>query len=353
MDSDDLREFIPRNRQGIQRWLWRQKFERRYGEYAGYLGDGNTLNFVWGLAGGGSEHLVRLLSQPGIMVRCHKGILTRFNPPLQLNDRKDRLGIPYSKDLSGDHPLIRVVRMLAEYDNEWTLQHHNHPKVDRLESLPCVIGESRALLASEALLRALGSKALVYVGDPVRAVDALFRRRGMADNYLLNEGRYMLAPLFLSRFLKRDFKAVLAVYQRIRGLRSQRQKQIAFRVLVAGMLEHMLRMLAVRYPQQVILVEYRKLKNNPYHLEDVLIRLLGEPGIGIGRALTITSTFMPSDQSGLVWNEMWPEQAAFPRFLKPAEVDLCRELLIQAGLSFDSGAEASPAEMPQLKLKAV
>ncbi len=334
MQPKNVRELFPEKQRNIRQWMWRQRLEKRYWPYAGMVGDGTGLHFVLGMAGSGSEHLMRLMTQSGVKLRGYKGMLKRFEPRLDFGAGEDSLALRYSKELPFEHPLLRVYRMLMESDNEWAIQHaSNHPDREDLESLPCVVGESHALLGTEALLRGLGAKALLYVGDPLRLVDSLFAQWGEASTYLLAEGRSMLAPRFLSRFFRRDFKRVLEAYKRIRRLRDPRQQNIAHRVLIAGMMEHMFRILAARYPQQAMLVEFGQLLDNPYYLEDLLRRLLGDPGLEIARTVTVLSTFKPENRNTLVWHNSWPEQAIFPRYLSESEVRLCRDLLRLSGLA--------------------
>ncbi len=344
MSPPNVRELFPEKQHNIRQWLWRQRLEKRYWPYAGMVGEGTGLHFVLGLAGGGGEHLMRLLTQKGVAVRGYKGLLQRFEPRLDFGAGEDRLAVEYAKDMPFDHPLLRVYRMLMEFDNDWTSQHlSNRPETGDLESLPCLVGETHALLGTEALLRGLGAKALLYVGDPVRMVDSLFAQWGEESTYLLAEGRNMLAPQFLSRFYRRDFRKVLEAHKRIRRLSDPRQRNIAHRVLVAGLMEHMFRMLAARYPRQVQLVEFGQLVDNPYYLEDSLRNFLGDPGLQIARTVTLLSTFKPENRNHLVWHNSWPEQMSYPRYLTESELRLCRELLHLSGL----GPMYRPAEQEQ------
>jgi len=330
----NVRELFPEKQRNIRQWLWRQKMEKRYWSDAGMVGDGTGLHFVWGLSGAGSEHLMRLLTQKGIGVRGYKGVLKRFEPQLDFGAGEDRLALEYSKELPFEHPLLRVFRMLMEYGNEWAVRYIGHnPDKDEPASLPCVVGETRALLGAEALLKGLGAKALLYVSDPVHVVDSLFYQSGDESTYLLAEGRNVLAPRFLSRFCRRDFKKILEAYKHVRQISDPRKRNIAHRVLVAGLMEHMFRILAARYPQQVQLVEFGQLADNPYYLEDRLRNFLGDAGLEIGRTVTLLSTFKPDNSNQLVWQNSWPEQTLFPRYLTESEVRLCRDLLRVSGLA--------------------
>lgn len=318
----------------IRSWMWRQRMDRAHASHAGLIGDGGQVQLLLGVSGSGVDHLGRLLAQPGFPLRYFQNPLGRFEPRLSLAAGHDPLALPYSKTLERDHPLLRVMRMSMEFDNRWALtETSNKVEAAECESLPCLVKESHALLATEAMLKAFGNRAMLYVSDPVKAVDRLFDTQGLDSAYLLEEGRSVLAPYFLARFLRRDYNRVMHIHRRIRRTQDARRRNILHRVLVIALIQHMFRMLAARYPQQAILVEYDRIADDPTPLEGMLERLLGEPGLEIGRSLMMESTFRPDGQNRVIWKNTWPESKSAAGFLTPGEIQVSYQMLKDSGLA--------------------
>ncbi len=325
-------ELFTEKRTQMQNWMWRQRLERAQGMNAGLLGDGQKLHFLLGVAGSGAGHLARMVSRPGLRVRFYNSLLARFEPKLVLSKTGDRLALPYQRTLDRLHPLNRIYRMLEE-GNEWaTLRISNRLDESDVSAVPSLIKESHALLATEGLLDELKAKALLYVGDPVKSVDWLFEQWGLDTPYLEIEGRSVLAPYFLARFMRRDYVRVIKTYRKIRHIENMRKRTILHRVLVVALIQHMFRMLALSYPQQATLVEYDQLEQRPGVLLDHLQRLMGEPGEAIARKVLATSTIVPVGRSEAIWENAWPHSASQYDFLTEKEVDSCYRMLRRAGL---------------------
>ncbi len=327
----------------LKNWAWRKRLEHRYGEHAGLLGDGQQLHFLFGI-GGGAGHLARLIALSGNAMRLFNNPLGRFDPPVLFSHGPDRLAIEYQKDLESDHPLFRVYRMLVEYDNDWVVQAlSNRVVTDEPETLPCLVKSTQGLLATEAVLRQMKSRALLYIGDPVKIVDTFFGDDS-ASSSLDSEARSVLAPLFLSRFLRRDYQRVLHTYAGIHKLTSKRNRSAARRVLVVGLIQHMFMMLAARYPDRVKLVRYEDLIHDPYHLFGLLEHLLGEPGLAITNSVIASSTFKPDGKQDIMWKDAWPESSPWSGSLSAKQVGHCYRVLEESGLGSymkDSGISRS------------
>jgi hypothetical protein len=325
-------ELITEKRQHVRNWMWKQRLERTYSPHAGLVGDGSQLHFVLGVAGGGADHLARLVACPEAQLRFFYKPLSRFEPRLILSGGGDRLAMPFTRTLDLHHPVSRTLRMLVEFGNTWATEHVSNRARSVDAEWPCLVAEPHALLATEALLCDLHAKALLYVTDPVKAVDNLLDQQGLDTPYLELEARSVLAPYFLARFLRRDFAPVLHAWRKLNQSTDTRRRKVLRLVLVAALIQHMFRMLSLRYPERAILVDYDRLARDPMHLEGLLEQLFGEPGIDMARTVMLRSTFVPDKSDLAVWKLGWPEQAPVPRFLSSQEVQACYQLLRESGL---------------------
>lgn len=317
----------------IRQWLWIKRFERLYSSHAGLLGDGQQLHFLFGVGEGGADHLGQLLVQAGVPIRYYANLLPRVLPSLVLSASGEPTAIPYEKDLDDGHPLVRVHRMLVEYDNEWaTSRMHPPAQVPNPETLPCLVKSHQALLATEALLRRFGCRALLYVGDPVKILDRMFAQGGLDTPYLKTEGRSLFSPTFLGRFLRRDYRPVLDTYYEIRRQTSGRARIIRQRLLTVALLQHMFRMLAARYPQQAILVDYAVLRDHPHQIYTLLERLFGDVGLDYAEALITSATFQAQGDRQLLWKDSWPDFLSWSGFLSADEIRDAYRLLEKSGL---------------------
>jgi hypothetical protein len=326
-------ELITEKRQSVRNWMWRQRLERANSSHAGLVGEGSELRFVLGISGTGAERLARVVAQPEVNLRFFHEPLGRFVPRLVLAGGGDRLAMPYTKELDVYHPVMRVLRMLVEGDNLWARRLNNRVKAEDPGTLPCLVSMSHGLLATEAMLRSLGAKALLYVGDPVKAVDRLLEDEGLESPYLEAEARSVLAPYFLARFLRRDYAPVLHGWRKIARQPDARRRKVLRLIVVSALIQRMFRMLAARYPSQAILVEYEQLARDPGLLNALLERLYGESGLEMAQTVALNSTFLPHKSVRPVWKAGWPEQIPAPLFLTSEEVQAGYRLLRETGLA--------------------
>ena len=155
-------ELPTEKRHRMRDWMWRQRFERAHGARCGLQGDGSKVHLLLGIGGSGIDHLSRIVSRPGLQLRCYNAPLAKFEPRLSLSKAGDRLALPYLRTLDRQHPLSRIYRMMVEPDNEWANRHmSNRPEAPDLSSIPCLVKESHALLATEGLLKDMKAKALL------------------------------------------------------------------------------------------------------------------------------------------------------------------------------------------------
>jgi len=318
----------------IRGWMWKQRFERTYSNVCGMVGNGQPLQLLLGVRGSGVDHLGRMVSQPGIAVRYFANPLTRVHPPLQLAAGSDPLAVPYARRLEGDHPLFRVYRMLVEHDKDWSVRYATNRIAahERSETPPCLVKESHALLATEALLTETGAKALLYVSDPVRIVDALFGNDRLDTPYLVGEGKSVLTPPFLARFVKRDYARLMKTQRQMTNHHRVREQIILFRVLTVALIQHMFRMLAIKYPEQTALVDFATLSREPHRLKYFFESVFGEAGLGIARGVLAGSTFMAEGRETALWKNAWPEQGPGWHYLTIKDVEMCYAMLSDCGL---------------------
>jgi hypothetical protein len=326
-------ELFTEKRTKIRNWMWRQRLERSSSSHAGLIGDTQNLTLLLGLRGSGVDHLGSMISQPGMPVRYYQDHVARFEPRIQTTNGPDRLAMPYNKDLPKDHPILRSLRMTMELSAGNLVTPTNRVGGEHPDGLLCLVKESRGLLAAEAILRQLDCRLLLYVSDPVKILDRMFDEEGLETTYLVEEGRSVLAPYFLSRFLRRDYGRVLHVHQRIRRTRDVRKRTILHRVLVVALIQHMFRMLAARYPDRVSLAEYDQLAFNPVALEGIVKKAFDKRGEDLGRRVVMESSFRPDGKDYLVWKNVWPEKTIVSGFFTPEEVRLCYQVLRDSGLA--------------------
>jgi hypothetical protein len=331
-------------RSQMQNWMWQRRFDRKYGTRAGLMGDGGKIHILLGLASGGADHLIRLLSRPGHQVRIYNALLAKFRPELVLSQRGDPLAIPYQRTLERAHPIFRIYRLLEEGNNEWILKGmSNRLPPEEINNAPCLIKETRALLATESLLEGLKARMMLFVGDPVRNIDRLFDQHGLEVPYLQSEARSVLSAQFLARFMRRDYDGVLKCAKTIRRITDEREKAIKHRVLIAALIQHMFRRLSLRYPQQVVLAEYDQLEQDPQVLMNMLEHLMGPQGTTLARRTLENEAFVPTGIQQMKWRNAWPDSKTAYGFLTEEEADGCYDMLRDAGLGV-GGRELSKEE---------
>jgi len=337
-------DMFSEKRSQMQHWMWQRRFERKYGAQAGLMGDGRKVHLLFGLAGGGADHLVRLLSRPGQRVRIYNALLGKFTPALVFSQKGDPLAFPYQRDLERSHPMFRIYRLLVEGNSEWvTKGMSNRLPEAEIKDTPCLIKDTRALLSAEALLEGLKARMMLFVGDPVKNVDRLFDQHGIEVPYLQGEARSVLSAQFLARFMRRDYDGVLECAKAIRQITDKRERTIKHRVLVVALIQHMFRRLALRYPKQVVLAEYEQLEQNPRVLMEMLERLMGPQGETLGRRALEQEAFVPAGQEQMKWRNAWPDSRTDYAFLTEEEANACYDMLRDAGLGV-GGRERSKEE---------
>jgi hypothetical protein len=134
----------------------------------------------------------------------------------------------------------------------------------------------------------------------------------------------------------------MKIHRKIRHATDGRKRTILHRVLVVALIQHMFRILAARYPEQVILVEYKRMEQQPELLEHLFERLIGDKGVTIARKALDASTIVLDGGMRLMWKYAWPESVPRYDVLTDEEVAMCRRTLRKAGLSAWGGEREQP-----------
>jgi len=313
-------------------WLWHQRFNRLYSAETGLTGDPSRLRLVLGVAGPELQWLGGLLSRCASRVRYYNEPLKRMGLALQPSSVADRCAIGFSKFLPEDHPLLRVTRMLVESDNVWATERMSNrvPNAD-YDPNSCLVKESRSLLAAEAMIRAFECKTLLVLSEPVRTVDQLFGNQEL-DGYLEVESQAVLKPDFLTRFLPRDRRDVIAAARIIRRLPESRERSILSRAMTVGLLNRMFRILGVRYATAAT-ISVPDLARTPSRVVQLVVELLGGEWRESAE-LHVADASVTVHEGDLQARRLRIPSLHTPlQFLTDKEAVACRDMLAECGLA--------------------
>jgi len=314
-------------------WLWQKRFNRMHSSDTGLKGDPSHLRLVLGLAGSAPDWLAGLIARSAPRVRFYNDPLKRLTPPMVLSPGPDRCSIGFAKTLPAGHPLLRVMRMLVEPDNVWASERmSNRLPHAAYDPEPCLVKESRALLAAEALIRGLGAWTLLVLSEPVRAVDDMFSQQGLETRYLDYEDQAVLSPVFLARFLPRDRAGVLASARIIGKLPASRARRILARAMTIGLLNRMFLMLAARYPSAAA-VSINRLACSPRATLQLIVEVLGDHWRESAELqVTDACAQLPGRELGALRLNV-PALNEPLRFLSVKEAVACRDMLAESALA--------------------
>jgi len=313
-------------------WLWQQRFNRLYSAETGLTGDPSRLRLVLGVAGPELNWMGGLLSRCAPRVRYYNEPLKRMGLALQPSSVADRCAVGFSKFLPDDNPLLRVTRMLVESDNVWATERmSNRLPNSNYDPNVCLVKESRGLLAAEAIARAFQCKMLVVLSEPVRAVDQLFDNQEL-EGYLEVESGAVLKPDFLTRFLPRDRRDVIAAARIIRRLPESRERSILSRAMTIGLMNRMFRILGVRY-STVATISVPELARTPGRVVHLVVELLGAEWRESAELHVADSSVTVHDGDFQAKRLRIPTLHAPLRFLTAKEAVACRDMLAECGLA--------------------
>jgi hypothetical protein len=313
-------------------WLWQQRFNRLYSPETGRKGDTSQLRLVLGVASPELQWVGNLLSRCAPRVRYYNEPLKRLGLALQPSSVPDRCAIGFTKFLPDDHPLLRVTRMLTEPDNVWATERMSN-RLPNAEYEPdiCLVKESRSLLASEAMVRAFECRTLLVLSEPVRAVDQFLDNQEL-DSYLEVELQTALKPEFLTRFLPRDRRDVIAAARIIRRLPESRERTVLSRAMAVGLINRMFRILGVRYPM-VATISLPELANSPGRLVQLVVEMLG-PEWRENAELHVGDIAMTVHEGDFQARRLRiPSLHAPLQYLTAKEAVACRDMLAECGLA--------------------
>jgi hypothetical protein len=313
-------------------WLWQQRFNRLYSPETGRKGDPTNLRLVLGVAGPELNWLGGFLSRCAPRVRFYNEPLKHLGLALQPASVPDRCAIGFTKFLPEDHSLLRVMRMLTEPGNIWVTERmSNRLPNAQYEPNVCLVKENRSLLASEAMIRAFECRTLLVLSEPIRAVDLLFDSQDR-ENYLDVELRSALQSEFLTRFLPRDCRDVIAAARIVRRLPESRERSILSRAMAVGLMNRMVRILGVRYPTAAT-VSLPELARSPGRLAQLAVEMLG-PEWRENAELHIDDIAVTVHDGSLQTKRLRiPSLHAPLQFLTAKEAVACRDMLAECGLA--------------------
>jgi hypothetical protein len=316
------------NRLFIKQLIWNRRLNQKYLSHAGYMGNGGDLHLILGINGAGVNHLTQLLSQALPTSHYVHYPLVKFEPKLILSNQGDRLALPYHKELAADHPLNRVYRIYAERNPLETGQNATQWESETSQDTFLIMKEVHGLLATEALLRELKCHVLFYLSDPVILAEQIFSREGPDTRYLDLESEAVMDFRFLKRFFSHDLRAVLHAYKLIMRLSSGRQRRMQMKIFTIALIQHMFRMLAVRYPELATVVDFARIENDPKRLEFPLVNWLGPNSLEASKCVLNAATFTPNGQKSGRWIRSWPESIAAFETLSGEDVTMAYQLII-------------------------
>ncbi|MES9852251.1 MAG: hypothetical protein ABW170_10505 [Candidatus Thiodiazotropha sp. L084R] len=295
----------------------------------------------WGLGCPKTHHEIKdslvtqLLSQTLPNSHFIHNPLAKFEPKLTLSNQGDRLACPYHKNLAGDHPLNRILRIYAEDNLRETnhnllLMENRSPPVTLL-----VLKETHSLMAIEALIRELQCHVLFYISDPVILAEQIFSREGVDTPYLYLESESIMDSQFLKRFLPNNIRAVLHAYKIIERLSSSRQRRVLKKIFTIALIQNMFSMLTVRYPELASVVDYEYIEDNPKRMEFPLVNWLGSNSLKYTKNVLNSATFKPDGDMPQRWTHSWPESINNFEVLSDKDVSLAYQILIDHKLMRD------------------
>jgi hypothetical protein len=321
----------------ISQLIWKKRFNSKFMPHAGYMGNGGDIHLMQGVNGAGISHLTQLLIQALPDNHYINHPLAKFKPKLTLSTRRDRLAIPYHKDLAPDHPLKRVYRIYAEWNQVDTDRNEPQEGNETSQGALLIMKEVHGLLATEALLRELKCHVLFYVSDPVILADQIFSREGLDTPYLDLESKAVMDPRFLKRFIPYGLRAVLHADKLIKRLSSPRQRRVQRKIFTISLIQRMFHMLAVRYPELATVVDFALIQNDPKRLEFPLANWLGTKSLERSKHVINMATFAPDGQESKRWKRSWPESITNFERLSAEDVDMAYQLNIDDKLIRNEG----------------
>jgi hypothetical protein len=246
----------------------------------------------------------------------------------------DGRAIGYAKELGETHPLLRFYRMLAE-SNQDLVPRRTGGEQDGTSDAEAVflVKEVRSLLATEALVRGLGCRAALFVNDPVLIVDRLFAHAGRSCEYLQPESSAVTDPAFCRRFLRREAHRVARIHRVVQRLPDYSERAVLLRVLAVALIQHMFRLLAARYPEQVTVVSYPSLHRHPQAFVDKAVAFYGPQARARAEAVLSSSTIHAAGQDRLLWTSGASNGGSEPMALTGSEVLSAYQLLSDLGLA--------------------
>jgi hypothetical protein len=111
------------------------------------------------------------------------------------------------------------------------------------------------------------------------------------------------------------------------------ERTVLLRVLAVALVQHMFRLLAARYPEQVTVVAYPELHRNPRAFVDKVAAFYGPQARSRAEAVLSSSTVHAEGQDRLLWTTGASNAGHEPLALASAEVESAYQVLADTGLA--------------------
>jgi len=229
-------------------------------------GERNTarLRLVLGLGRSGTSWSVEVLSRCEGNMRVYGEPLHHLRPKLSISDSPDRVASDYFDTLPQRHPLLRAYADLSA---------DRAPAVDpaagselRQADQPdhVLIKEVHALLATPAVLKATGAKAVVITRDPLRVADSIFDCQGLESPYLHHEFAACSDTRLLAQIgTPAQTTRRLAIWREIDATTSRDDRRVLSTIWAAAIVQRLLQHTAEQMPERVMLMAYEQAVLDP------------------------------------------------------------------------------------------
>ncbi|MEJ1398024.1 MAG: hypothetical protein RPU52_10965 [Candidatus Sedimenticola sp. (ex Thyasira tokunagai)] len=285
----------------LQRWVWQKRVDQQHNNKA--IGVRTKPLFFVGIECSGIDYLAQLMKKSLVPIDIHDGPLDNLTPRLFFNKDRDSLALDYSKTLPDDHPLFHIYDLLTHQSIREFRKQQTSP---RGQTKFCIIKETHALLGTEALLRTMKCKMLLLIDDPLSIVAQQIDLYGLDSTYLKREKNSVQQPEFLTRFLRKNYKPVRHAFHNARKKSDPRERVIIERVLTVALIQHMFRMLALRYPSLVTVVARHDISSTPERFQKVLTFLTDSSSQEVIDDFMEEVSFLTYSGDRRVWKNSWP-----------------------------------------------
>jgi hypothetical protein len=283
-------------RSRIQQWWWHQKLAILCPECKMLQPAPERLRLILGVGRSGTSWLSKVLAQTETNITFLVEPLFHVHPKLPLSREKDHTAIEYLRVIPSNHPLMQAYLMMSAKGfrrAHLSLKPRDGERTDE-ESAFVLIKEVHALLATEALVRAMGCPTVFVLRDPLYIVDSLFARDGLNTVGLISEQQGVQAVEFLDRFVPGDSAFVRDMFSDIARL-NDRHRIIVGRVITVKLLQIMMEKLVEELPNTMSVL-YEDLCDDPRRKFEEVAEFLSLTWSTHLEEILLSTTHSPSEE---------------------------------------------------------